>query len=222
MFEPARAPAGVGPRVRALYNPGLESSWFVVTGTIGILLVLNGSIVAAAALVAEKEAGTVEQLLMTPASAAEVIAAKVGPLFALLTLDILLAAGVSRLAFGLPCRGPFQLFFAAGCLCVLAGIGIGMLLAVFSATQQQAQLVSFFVNAPVALVSGATTPLEAMPGWLERASALNPVRHFAAVARAVMLKGAGPDAVAGELAALAAIAAALLAVSVWRFRRQLG
>ncbi|HEX8619816.1 MAG TPA: ABC transporter permease [Thermoanaerobaculia bacterium] len=204
--------------VAFLFNPGLRATWFVVTGTIGILLVLNGSIVAAASLVTEREMGTVEQLLLTPATSAEIVAAKLTPLIVLLSVDVLLAIGVARLVFGIPCRGSFLLLFVAGCFCVVAGVGIGAVIASYCASQRQAQLLSFFVNAPVALVSGATTPIESMPDALQWFSQLNPVRHFGEIARGVMLKGAGVELLWPQLAALTAIGTALLLVSALRFR----
>ncbi|HET9530047.1 MAG TPA: ABC transporter permease, partial [Blastocatellia bacterium] len=153
----------VNSRVALLYNPGLKSSWYMLTGVLGILLVLNGSLVAASSMVKEKEVGTVEQLLMTPASAWEIITAKMAPIFLLLSADVWLALAVGWLVFGVPVQGSLALLYSAGALCVLAGIGLGTFLATFSRSQQQAQLISFFVNPPIAILSGATTPIEAMP-----------------------------------------------------------
>ena len=79
-----------------LYNPGLVNAWFIVTGTFGVLLILNGSLVASTAMIKEREAGTVEQLLMTPASTTEIVVAKIAPLFALLMVMVILAIGVMR------------------------------------------------------------------------------------------------------------------------------
>jgi ABC-2 type transport system permease protein len=209
-------------RIALLFNPGLESAWFIVTGVIGILLVLNGSIIGSAAMVREKEAGTIEQLLMTPAQAAEIVTAKIAPLFVLLSTQIVLALVVARLVFGLPMRGSLLLLFIAGMLCVLVGIGIGTFLATFSRSQQQAQLMGFFINPPLALLSGATTPVEAMPGWMQPFTLLNPICHFATIARGVLLRGAGLEATWPHLLALAGFALALVGVSAWRFRKQLG
>jgi ABC-2 type transport system permease protein len=208
--------------VALLYNPGLKSSWFMLTGVLGILLVLNGSLVAASSMVKEKEMGTVEQLLMTPASAWEIITAKMTPIFLLLSSDVLLALAVGWLVFDMPVRGSFLLIYCAGALCVLAGIGMGTFLASFSRSQQQAQLMSFFVNPPLAMLSGATTPLDAMPQWMQSLTLVNPVRHFATIARAVMLKGAGIEILYPNLLALMGFAVLLVAVSAWRFRKQLG
>jgi ABC-2 type transport system permease protein len=218
---PSLARANITPRIALLYNPGLQNAWFIVTGTLGTLLVLNGSLVAAASMVKEKEAGTVEQLLMTPAEASEIITAKIAPLFLLLTADIALALIVGYVVFGVPVRGSFVLLYTAGALCVLAGIGIGTFLATFTKSQQQAQLMGFFVNPPIALLSGVTTPVEAMPHWLQPFTNLNPVRHFALIARGIMLKGSGLDVLYPNMLALLGFAVVLVGVSAWRFRRQL-
>ncbi len=80
----------------------------------------------------------------------------------------------------------------------------------------------FFVNPPLAMLAGATTPIEAMPKWLQPFTLLNPVRHFAAISRGVMLKGVGVRELYPNLLALFAFAVVLVGVSVWRFRKQLG
>ena len=215
------ARASVTPRLTLLYNPGLKSAWFITTGMIGLLLVLQGSVVSSAALVREKEVGTVEQLLMTPAGNSEIIIAKVAPIFLLLSFDIGLALFVAKLAFGVPVRGSLLLFFLSACLCVLAGIGLGMMIATFTRTQQQAQLMSFFTNPPLALLSGATTPIEAMPAWLQPITSINPVKHFAIISRSILLKGSGVEVLYPQLLALAGIAFFMVAISSWQFRKQL-
>ncbi|MBI1764992.1 MAG: ABC transporter permease [Acidobacteria bacterium] len=209
-------------RVALLFNPGLQSAWFIVTGVIGILLVLNGSIIGSSALVREKEAGTIEQLLMTPAQAAEIVTAKIAPLFVLLSTQIVLGLTAGYLVFDLPLRGSLLLLFTAGMLCVLAGIGIGTFLATFSKSQQQAQLMSFFVNPPLSMLSGATTPIEAMPEWMQPFTLFNPISHFASIARGVLLKSAGLDVLWPHFGALVGFAIVLVGISAWRFRKQLG
>ncbi|HEX7318204.1 MAG TPA: ABC transporter permease [Pyrinomonadaceae bacterium] len=217
----ASSGALVEPRVAVLYNPGLRTSWFIVTGTIGILMVLIGSLVASASMVNEKESGTIEQLLMTPAGSTEIIAAKVAPIMLLLSGDILLAVGVVRVVFDVPVRGSLLLLYFAGMLCVLSGIGIGTFIATFTRSQTQAQLMSFFVNPPISMLSGATTPIEGMPYWMQQVSYLNPVRHFSTIARGVLLKGVGLDVLYPNLLALTAFALVIVGASAWRFRKQL-
>lgn len=215
------SPAGAVPHMTLLYNPGLNSAWFITTGMIGLLLVLQGSVVASAAIVREKEVGTIEQLLMTPAGSTELILAKVVPIFVLLSVDIGLALVMSRLVFGVPMRGSLIFFFLSASLCVVCGIALGMMIATFARTQQQAQLTGFFTNPPLAILSGATTPIEAMPAWLQPVTSLNPVTHFTIISRSIMLKGSGVGVLYHELAALAIIAFVMISLSAWRFRKQL-
>ena len=215
------ATAGVRPRISLLYNPGLKNSWFIVTGMIGVLLVMLGVAVSSSAMVKEKEMGTVEQLLMTPADGVEIITAKIAPIFLLLSLDIGLSVAVGHLVFDLPVRGSLLLLYGSGMLCVLSGIGIGTMIATFTRSQQQAQLLGFFVTPPLSMLSGATTPIEAVPHWMQPLTYLNPVRHFASLARGLMLKGVGFEVVYPNLLALLAFTIILMGVSVWRFRKQL-
>ncbi len=208
-------------RVALLFNPGLVSSWFIVTGVFGVLLVLNGSIVAANSMIKEKEAGTIEQLLMTPASSTEIVAAKIAPLFLLLLGMTTLVLIVTRLAFDVPLRGSLLVLYGAAALCLLTGIAIGTILATFASSAQQAQLLALFINPPLATLSGALTPVEAMPQWLQPVAEINPVRHFAVIARAVMIKGSGIEDLYPNFFALGLFGFLLLSISVWRFRKQL-
>ena len=111
---------------------------------------LNGWLVASNTMVREREYGTIEQLLMSPASTSEIIIAKIAPLFVLLCLMTLNAICVGRLAFHVPFHGSFLLVYFGSMLCVLCGIGIGTFLATFTKTSYQAQLAAFFVNPPLA------------------------------------------------------------------------
>jgi ABC-2 type transport system permease protein len=219
---PSVGRASITARIALLYNPGLKNSWFIATGMIGTLLVIQASAVAAGSMVKEKEAGTVEQLLMTPAQASEIVIAKIAPIFLLLAADIGLALFVAWLVFSVPVHGSLLLLFFAGSMCVLSGIGVGTLIATFTRSQQQAQLMSFFVNPPIALLSGATTPVEAMPHWLQPFTYINPVRHFTFISRGIMLKGTGLDVLYPNLLALICFACLLVGISAWRFRKQLG
>lgn len=224
--RPARGSVGLADarltaRVNLLYNPGLVSAWFVVTGTFGILLILNGSLVATTTMSQEKEKGTLEQLLMTPAGTTEIIIAKIAPLFLLLLLDVGLVLVVGDLVFGVPVRGSLALIFLAGALCILTGIGIGTFITTYTKSGLQAKLLSFFVNPPMALLSGATTPVEAMPAWMQPLINFNPVRHFSLIARGVMIKGVGMETLYPNFLALFCFAVVLVGISVGRYRKQL-
>ncbi len=204
-----------------LYNPGGVSTWFLVTGLLGTLLIMNGTITASTTMVKEREAGTLEQLLMTPAKISEIIIAKIVPPYFLLGITALVAMAVLRLYFQVPFRGSVLLIAIASALCLLCGIGIGTAVATITKSAQQAQLATFFIPPPLMSLSGAMTPAEALPAWLRPWTALNPVYHFGVITRATMIKGSGfADLLVGVLALLA-FALVLVSVSVWRFRQQL-
>jgi ABC-2 type transport system permease protein len=204
-----------------LYNPGLKDSWFIVTGVFGLLLILNSSLVASGAMVKEREAGTIEQLLMSPATTSEIIVAKIAPLFVLLFLMSILAVVVMKLAFGVPFHGKLPLVLAGAALCILSGISIGTVNATFAKSAQQAQLTAFFINPPMNSTAGALNPVEAMPAWLQPFTVVNPIHHFAVIARASMLKGSGFIDLWPNFLGLLAITLVLGSLSVWRFRKQL-
>ena len=204
-----------------LFNPGLVGSWFIVTGLLGLLLILNGSIVAATAMVKEREAGTIEQLLMSPAGTYEIIVAKIAPLFVLLFLMVLFATALIKVAFDIPFHGGVAIVLGGAALCVLSGIGIGTVIATFTHSAQQAQLTSFFVNPLLTTVSGAITPAEAIPGWLRPLSSINPIHHFSVIARSSMIKGSGMSTLWPNFLVLATFTVIAVSLSVWRFRKQL-
>jgi len=143
-LNPNPNPNLIRPEVSFLYNPGLISSWFFVPGVLGTVLTLTSSLVSSATVVREKDTGTLEQLLMTPAEAWEILLAKIVPLFVLLMGDVLLALTVAKVVFNVPFRGSFPLFLLVSALYVCVGISIGILLATVSKNQQQVVLTSFF------------------------------------------------------------------------------
>ena len=204
-----------------LYNPGLEPTWFIVTGILGVLLILNGSLISAAAIVKEREAGTLEQLLMSPASTTQIIVAKLFPLFVLLCMMGTMALVIMRVVFGIPFRGNILLVISAAALCLLCGISIGTFIATFTKSARQAQLTLFFVNPPLTSLSGAFTPVEAMPKWLQPVAQFNPIQHFGQISRGAMLKGSGIETLWPNFLALLTFTMILVALSVWRFRKQL-
>jgi ABC-2 type transport system permease protein len=204
-----------------LYNPGLVDSWFIATGVFGLLLILNSSLVASAAMVKEREAGTIEQLLMSPAGTSEIIIAKITPLFVLLSMMMLLALAVLKVVFHVPFHGSLMFVLLGGALCILSGISLGTVIATFSKSAQQSQLTAFFVNPPLSSLSGALNPVEAMPHWLQPVTVFNPIHHFATIVRGSMLKGSGFASIWPNFLALSLFTVILVSLSVWRFRKQL-
>jgi len=151
-----------------------------------------------------------------------VVTAKIVPLFVLLMAMVSLVLVVARLPFGVPVRASLALRLGACACCVRCGIGLGTLISTFVRSANQTQLISFFINPPLAMLSGGLTPIEAMPKWVQPLTLFNPIAHFATVARSVLVKGAGLDVVYPNLLALITLASLFVGISAWRFRRQLG
>lgn len=204
-----------------LYNPGLISSYFFVPGVIGLVLTLTSSLVSSVTIIREKDVGTLEQLLMTPAAGWEILLAKIVPLFVLLMGDVLLASGIARLVFRLPFLGNFLLFLILSGLYILVSISIGILLATLARNQQQVILISFFFNMPIIQLSGAIAPIESMPPFFQILSLFNPLRHYVKIARSIILKGVGLEVIWFNAIALICFAIVLLSISTRRFRSQL-
>lgn len=218
--HPAPPPGAVDVRPAYLYNPGLVTTWYYVTGIMSIIMFITASLVASALAVKEKETGTIEQLMMTPAQTGEMLLAKTSPVFVLMMVVLFVALITGIVIFGLPVRGSLWLFALAGGCAALAGIGIGVMISTVSKSQQQAQLLTFFVNPVMTLLSGATSPIDNMPDFFQKLSYLDPLRYMVTIIRGVTLKNAPWSALWPNLAVLAACAIVLFSISAWRFRKQ--
>jgi ABC-2 type transport system permease protein len=218
---PNKTSLAIEPQIIFRYNPGLIGSWFFVPGVIGVILTLTSSLAAAVEAVREKDEGTLEQLLMTPASSIEILLAKVVPLYLLLMGDILLALSLAILIFKLPLRGSFLLYLILSGLYVLIGISIGILMATFSQNKQQTILSSFFINSPMIMMSGALSATESMPKIFQKIALFNPLYHYMVIARGILLKGVGFIVLYPHIIALIVFAIILLTASSIKFRSQL-
>ncbi len=209
------------PQVSFVYNQGLISNWFFVPGVIALVLNLVSTLVSSAAVVREKDSGTLEQLLMTPVSSLQILSAKIIPLALLLLINVSVSLMFSTFLFHVPFRGNLLVFFGVSLLYIIVGISIGIFLAAVSENQRQTLLTSFFVNLPVIQLSGAISPLESMPPFFQWLSLLDPLRYYCSCVRAILLKGAGLEEVWRDVLVLAIFAVVLLWLSSTRFREQL-
>jgi ABC-2 type transport system permease protein len=127
-----------------------------------------------------------------------------------------------RLVFRVPFRGDLGVFLLLAGLYLFIGIGLGILLATLASSQQQAVLTSFFINLPIIQLSGAIAPIESMPVFFQYCALLDPLRHFITIVPGILLKGIGLDVLWPDALALLGFAVVIMAVSVDRFRQQLG
>ena len=216
-----QAPDLVETAASFVYNPGLVSAWFFVPGVIGMVLNIAGILVSSATLLREKETGTLEQLLMTPVSSAEILIAKIIPLLVVLFANIGVSISIGMFIFHMPFRGnPFSLFVIS-LLYIFVVISIGISLATVASNQRQSMLISFFITMPVIQLSGALAPLESMPPFFLALSNLNPLRYYITCLKGVLLKGVGLEVLWPQVLVLFCFAFVLLSLSASRFRKQM-
>ena len=207
---------------RVLYNQRLSSPVYMLPGVAASLLLNITSIITAMGLAREKEVGTLEQILVTPIRPSVLLAGKCLPfvLFGVITVMGVLLSG--SLIFDVPIRGSLAVVGVGSVLYFFSTLGMGILLATLSSSQQQAILGAFSFILPAVLLSGFASPIENMPPWLQLLTRLNPMRHFVEIMRGCLLKGAGFADLATQLVSLALLGGAIMVVSVARFRRRLG
>lgn len=223
-FESAQA-ARLGREVRAVrverriwYNQSLSFASFMVLSMIALASMMIGVIQPAASIVREKEADTIEQLMVTPISVAELFVAKTLPTLVMCLLAVFPSLLVAH-AFDVPMRGSLGTFIALTGLFLVSAISLGVLIASVTGTLQQALLVSFFGLFPLLFLSGTMVPVESMPKALQIASEASPLRHYMEVILGVFLKGAGLGDLWRQALALLAIGALLFGSAVVVFRR---
>jgi ABC-2 type transport system permease protein len=214
------APRGINLRRRGWYNASLDYREYMVPGILVVLVTMVGTLLTAMNIVREKESGTLDQLNVTPIGRSTFIAAKLIPLWSFAMADLAIGLAVARYVFDVPMRGSLVLVFFAATIYLVGALGIGLWISTVAATQQQAMFVTFSLLMVYLLMSGLFTPVAAMPVWAQWTAELNPIAHFVALMRAVLLKGAGMADVAGHLAALAGIGGVVLTVAVRQYRKR--
>lgn len=209
-------------RRRGWYNPTLDYHDYMVPGIIVQLVTIVGTLLTAMNIVREKEAGTLDQLNVTPIRRWAFIAAKLIPLWTFAIVDIGIGLTVARLVFGVPMVGSVALVFLAGAIYLVGALGIGLWISTAVETQQQAMFLTFALLMGYLLMSGLFTPIRGMPLWAQWTTYINPIALFVQVMRAIMLKGAGIADVARQLLSLAAIGAIAMTVAVRQYHKTAG
>jgi len=208
-------------QTRAFYNPNLNGKWFFVPGIIGTLMMMMIVNLTAFAIVREREVGTLEQIMVTPIRPYEFMLGKTVPSFLIGLVEAAVIGVVGVWWFRVPFVGSLLLLLLGTVLFLLSASALGLLLSTLARTQQQAFASNFFVLNPLFILSGFAFPIAGMPGALRWVADINPTRYYLVVIRATFLKDVGFDALWPNFAAMAAIGAALLTISIWRFHKSL-
>ena len=216
---PVRPAAGVDFRTRAWYNPDLASRVYNVPAVMGTIVMLMSLMLTSLAVVREREIGTLEQLMVSPLTPAELIVGKTLPAVVVAFMDLILVTTVALLWFGIPFRGSVLVLGVASVFYILCGLGVGLLLSTISNTQQEAFMSMFFFFFPAIILSGFMFPVENMPLAIQYVTLLDPIRHFLVIVRGVFLRGAGWRILYPQILTLLVMGAAVLWVATTRFRK---
>ena len=206
--------------LRARFNPTLDKSWFGGLNQIINQITMLSIILTGAALIREREHGTIEHLLVMPVTPFEIMLAKVWSM----GLVVLVAAALSlnivvRGWLGVPVIGSLWLFFSAAVLMLFATTSLGIFLATVARNMPQFGMLMVMTIVPLQMLSGGSTPYESMPQVVQDVMQVAPTTHFVKLGSAILFRGAGFDVVWPQFVALAVIGAVLFAFSLARFRK---
>jgi ribosome-dependent ATPase len=209
----------VDVRSRVLFNPELKSANFFVPGLVGVVLQIVTVILTAFAIVREREAGTLEQVLVTPVSRSGLMFGKLLPYSLIGFVQFSLVLVVMVVVFGVPVRGNVGLLYALSVLFVFATLALGLLISTFARTQGQALQMAILVIVPSILLSGFVFPRESLPVYA--LTFLIPVTYFMEILRGIIIRGADFSTLWDEALMLGIMSVGLVTLSVLRFRRTL-
>ena len=207
-------------RYRTLYNPEMESVYYMIPGILVALLTMVTVMLTSMAIVREREYGTLEQLIVTPISTPVLLLGKILPFAILGLFEMCLALTMGVLWFSIPFEGSLLLLFAMTGLYLVTTLGIGLFFSTVTSTQQQAMFFAWFFFMFALLTSGLFTPIANMPQWMQYVTYLNPMRFFLNIVRGIMMRGAGPVDLYKDVIVIAIYGAAIFSFSALRFTKR--
>ncbi|GGY20662.1 ABC transporter permease [Paludibacterium paludis] len=211
----------VNNEIRVWYNPNQDDSWFMGISQMLNITTVFSVLLPAAAMVREKERGTVEQLVVSPLSPLGILLPKVVSMTGVILCGIALSLFLILIPlFGIPVKGSVGLFFGLSALYVFTTAGLGLFAATIARNLAQAGMLSILILAPMLFLSGAWTPPEAMPSWLRGLMFASPLHYYLDIAFGVLLKGQGVGELAVSIAGMGGIGILVFAAGLVLFRRQ--
>ncbi len=208
-------------RVHAHYNPENITQYNVVPGLMGVVLTMTMVIITALAITRERERGTMENLLATPARPFEVLAGKILPYIAVGYIQVTLILIAARYLFEVPMVGSLPLLYAVSFLFICANLAVGITFSTVAKNQLQAVQMAFFFFLPSLLLSGFMFPFRGMPEWAQWLGSVLPLTHFLRIVRGVLLKGNGFLEILPEQWPILLFTAVMMTIAVKRYRQTL-
>jgi len=211
----------VDARIRTWFNPNLYSRNFFVPGIVAFLVMILTLLFTSMAIIKEKEAGTMEQLIVTPVKPYELILGKTIPYIIIALAQMVAVTIFAVLWFRIPLVGSIPLLFFATCIFLLSTLGIGLFISTISSTQQQAMMTCFFFILPFFMLSGFVFPIANMPQVVQWLTYLNPLMYFLIIIRGIFLKGVGLEVLWPQFMSLMVLGLIVFTGAVRRFRKRL-
>lgn len=213
--------APVNLSVRSWFNANLESRWFIVPGIVGLLTLVVTLVVTSLSVAREREAGTFDQLLVTPLRPVEILIGKSIPGLLIGLLQGSLIVVLVVYAFGVPLRGSLGALYLGMGLFLLSAVGVGLMISSLSVTQQQGLLGAFLFLVPSVILSGFATPIANMPEAVQLITYIDPLRYFLVVLRGVFLEGDSYALLWDQYWPMALIGLSSLTAARWLFRHRM-
>ncbi len=214
-------PPAVQFAVRYLYNPEMKTSIFMVPGVLCMVLVIITVVLTSSAIAREKELGTFENLIASPAKPYELLIGKTLPYVIFGMMDMGLVLTVAIFGFHVPMRGPLWMLLLASLAFVVNTVSLGVLLASFVDNMQQSAMFGFLFIFPAIQLSGLMYPVANMPWILKPVAYIDPLYYFVTLLRNIMLKGGDPTLVGTHIAILCGMAVFMVWLSFKRFKQTL-
>ena len=215
----AKPPASL--EIRAWFNPNLESRWFVIPGIVGLLTIVVTLLVTSLSVAREREAGTFDQLLVTPLRPIDILLGKALPGFIIGTIEASFIIMMAVVWFKVPLIGSMVALYLGIFLFLLSAIGVGLMISSLSVTQQQGLFGAFMFLVPAVILSGFATPIANMPVALQYLTLLNPLRYFLIILRGVFLQGSSVAILWPQYWPMAVIGIVSLSMAGWLFRHRM-
>ena len=201
------------------YNPYASYFMFIVPGILVMLVTIIAGFLSALNIVREKEAGTIEQINVTPIKKWQFLVGKLIPFWVVGMVVFSVGVIVMRFIYRIEIEASLLLLYSVASLYVIAMLGFGLFISTISHTQVQSMFIAFFFIMPFVLMSGLFTSVESMPAWARQFSNALPITHFIKVVRLVVLKGSGFAQIQKEILYILGFAVALNAFAIWNYRK---
>ena len=217
----AAAPGAFEVRIHPRYNPEAITQYNIVPGLMGVILTMTMVMMTGLAITRERERGTMENLIATPATPLEVMTGKIVPYILIGLVQVTIILVLARLLFGVPMLGSLIVLYLAVLLFIAANLTLGLTFSSLAQNQLQAVQMTFFFFLPSILLSGFMFPFRGMPVWAQRVGEALPLTHFLRIVRGVLLKGNGWLEVLPEAWPLALFTLVVILVGLRFFRSTL-